>query len=60
MNVDKIESLISKKTKAIFVVHYGGSCMNLEKVLKKMKNMVYGYGGALMVVKLKKVVTNLG
>ena len=37
MNVDQIENLISKKTKAIFVVHYGGSCMNLEKVLKIKK-----------------------
>ena len=34
---NKIESLITKKTKAIFIVHYGGSCMNLDKILKIKK-----------------------
>ena len=33
IDADKIESLITKKTKAIFIVHYGGNCMNLDKVL---------------------------
>jgi dTDP-4-amino-4,6-dideoxygalactose transaminase len=39
LNIDsnKIESLITKKTKAIFIVHYGGSCMDLEKILKIKK-----------------------
>mgnify|MGYP006074441953 FL=1 len=39
LNIDSniIERLITKKTKAIFVVHYGGSCMNLDKILKIKK-----------------------
>lgn len=43
-NIDenKIEKLITKKTKAIFVVHYGGNCMNLEKIIKiKKKYKLY-------------------
>ena len=30
----KIESLITKKTKAVFVVHYGGNCKNLDYLIK--------------------------
>ena len=30
----KIESLITKKTKAVFVVHYGGNCKNLNNIIK--------------------------
>ena len=38
----QIEKLITKKTKAIFVVHYGGNCINLEKILKiKKKYKLY-------------------
>ena len=37
----QIEKLITKKTKAIFVVHYGGNCINLEKILKIKKNINY-------------------
>ena len=37
INVDKVEKLITKKTKAIFVVHYGGNCINLKKILKLKK-----------------------
>ena len=36
-NVNQIESLISKKTKAIFIIHYGGHCMDLNKLLKIKK-----------------------
>ena len=31
INQDQIEDLITKKTKAIFIVHYGGNCINLKK-----------------------------
>jgi len=37
IDLNKIESLITKKTKAIFIVHYGGSCMNLDKILEIKK-----------------------
>ena len=37
ININHIESLISKKTKAIFVVHYGGNCMDLTQLLKIKK-----------------------
>ena len=37
INQDQIESLITKKTKAIFIVHYGGNCMNLKKIIKIKK-----------------------
>ena len=37
INVDKVEKLITKKTKAIFVVHYGGNCIDLKKILKLKK-----------------------
>jgi dTDP-4-amino-4,6-dideoxygalactose transaminase len=33
----KIESLITKKTKAVFVVHYGGNCKNLDYLIKLKK-----------------------
>ena len=38
---EKIENLITKKTKAIFVVHYGGNCIDLRKILllKKKYNL---------------------
>ena len=38
---NKIEKLITKKTKAIFVVHYGGNCIDLKKILylKKKYNL---------------------
>ena len=35
----KIESLITKKTKAVFVVHYGGNCKNLDYLIKLKKNI---------------------
>ncbi len=34
---NKIEPLISSKTKAIIVVHYGGNCINLKKILSLKK-----------------------
>ena len=34
INVNQVESLITKKTKAIYIVHYGGNCMNLNPLLK--------------------------
>ncbi len=34
---DQIERLITKRTKAIFVVHYGGNCINLKKIIKIKK-----------------------
>ncbi len=34
---DKIEPLITKKTKAIIVVHYGGNCIDLKKILSLKK-----------------------
>lgn len=37
INQQQIEKLITKKTKAIFVVHYGGNCINLEKILEIKK-----------------------
>jgi dTDP-4-amino-4,6-dideoxygalactose transaminase len=37
INQNQIEKLITKKTKAIFVVHYGGNCINLKKILKIKK-----------------------
>lgn len=37
INQDQIEGLITKKTKAIFIVHYGGNCINLEKIIKIKK-----------------------
>ena len=37
INQNQIEKLITKKTKAIFIVHYGGNCINLEKILKIKK-----------------------
>ncbi len=33
----KIEKMISKRTKAIYVVHYGGKCINLKNILKLRK-----------------------
>ena len=38
---EKIEKLITKKTKAIFIVHYGGNCVDLRKILllKKKYNL---------------------
>ena len=41
INEKKIERLITKKTKAIFVVHYGGNCIDLKKIiqLKKKYNL---------------------
>ena len=38
---DQIEKMITKKTKAIIVVHYGGKCMNLSKIIKLKKNINY-------------------
>ena len=32
-----IEKMITKKTKAIIVVHYGGKCMDLSKIIKLKK-----------------------
>ena len=37
IDVDQIEKMITKKTKAIIVVHYGGKCMNLNKIIKLKK-----------------------
>lgn len=37
MNPNLIEKMITKKTKAIYVVHYGGKCMNLNPILKLKK-----------------------
>ena len=37
INQNQIEKLITKKTKAIFVVHYGGNCINLKKILEIKK-----------------------
>jgi len=41
INDGKIENLITQKTKAIFVVHYGGNCIDLRKILllKKKYNL---------------------
>ena len=43
LNVDLVdlEKKITKKTKAIFVVHYGGFCTDMEKLLKIKKNTIY-------------------
>jgi len=37
INQNQIESLITKKTKAIFVVHYGGNSINLKKIIEIKK-----------------------
>lgn len=38
---NKIEKLITNKTKAIVVVHYGGNCIDLKKILLIKKNITY-------------------
>ena len=37
IDIDQIEKMITKKTRAIIVVHYGGKCMNLTKIIKLKK-----------------------
>ena len=37
IDVDQIEKMITKKTRAIIIVHYGGKCMNLSKIIKIKK-----------------------
>ncbi len=34
IDLDDLEKKINKRTKAIFVVHYGGFCSNIDKLLK--------------------------
>ena len=37
INLNDLEKKITKKTKAIFVVHYGGMCCDMEKLIKIKK-----------------------
>ena len=37
IDINQIEKMITKKTRAIIVVHYGGKCMNLNKIIKLKK-----------------------
>tara|TARA_Y100000996_G_scaffold414962_1_gene407564 strand:+ start:1790 stop:2944 length:1155 start_codon:yes stop_codon:yes gene_type:complete len=37
INLEDLEKKINKRTKAIFVVHYGGFCANIEKLIKIKK-----------------------
>ncbi len=41
IDCDQIEKMITKRTKAIIIVHYGGKCMDLKKIieLKKKHNL---------------------
>ena len=39
IDIDQIEKMITKKTRAIIVVHYGGKCMNLNKIIKLKKKI---------------------
>ena len=43
LNIDpeKLEKKISKKTKAIIIVHYGGFPCDMDKILKLKKNTSY-------------------
>ena len=41
ISVDHVEKLITKKTKAIVFVNYGGLLCNLEKLQKISKNIKY-------------------
>jgi len=42
IDTSQIEKMITKKTKAIIVVHYGGKCMDLKKIIKlKNKHKLY-------------------
>ena len=34
LDLDDLEKKITKKTKAIFVVHYGGTCCDMQKLIK--------------------------
>ncbi len=62
LNIDpnKIEALITKKTKAILVVHYGGFAVNMAKVLSLAKkynlnvieDVAHGCGGEFKAKKL--------
>ena len=36
IDADKVEQLISKKTKAIIVVHYAGVACEMDKILKQL------------------------
>lgn len=37
INHNQIEKMITKKTKAIIIVHYGGKCMDLKKIIELKK-----------------------
>ena len=42
MDIDDLEKKITKKTKAIYLVHYGGNSSDVEKLLKlKKKHSIY-------------------
>ena len=59
MDAEKIEACVTKNTKAIIPVHYGGTSCNMDKIveiasLKKLEIIEDGVIPFLAVTKIKK------